>query len=134
MPQTTLFVNAVYAGPESEGREAVKFLEGISPVLRKNYTEVPWNQLTQNAFFLKGDEAILNCAATYGERSVFGAVINQVDVDASVQMTEQFNYLVTKYPQMRGSDNSMYFCAKQAVEAVPEDSAAYAWRGALGHQ
>ena len=134
MPQTTLFVNAVYAGPESEGREAVKFLEGIDPVLRKNYTEVPWNQLTQNAFFLDGDESILNCAATYGERSVFGAVINQVDVDASVQMTEQFNYLVTKYPQMRGSDNSMYFCARQAVEAVPEDSDAYAWRGALGHQ
>ena len=49
-------------------------------------------------------------------------------------MTEQFNYMVTKYPQMRASDNSMYFCATQAVKAVPDHATAYAWRGALGHQ
>ena len=134
LSQTTLFVNAVYAGPESEGRKAVQFLQDIGPALRQNYTMVPWNELTQNAFFVLGNEAILSCDQSYGKRSVFGAAFNEIDVEAQVKMTDQFNYMVTKYPQMRASDNSMYFCATQAVKAVPDDATAYGWRKALGHQ
>ena len=132
--QTVLRVNAVYAGPENEGREAVQFLDKVGPTLRKNFTEVPWNQLTTNAFFVNGSTAILDCDQSYGKRAVFGAAINQVDVESSVKMTEMFNYMNIRYPQMRGSDNGMYFCATQAAAAVPEDSTAYAWRKAIGHQ
>ena len=130
----TLYANAVYAGPESEGRKAVQFLQEVGPVLRQNFSVVPWDELTQNSFFLLGNEDILSCDQTYGRRSVFGAAFNEVDVEAQVKMTEQFNYMVTKYPQMRESDNSMYFCATQAVTAVPENTTAYPWRRALGHQ
>ena len=124
----------MYAGPESEGRKAIQFLQELGPVLRQNFSVVPWNELTQTGFFLLGNEAILNCEQTFGKRSVTTAAFNKVDVKAQVKMTEQFNYLVTKYPQMRRSDNSMYFCATQAVRAVPENATAYPWRQALGHQ
>ena len=134
MSQTTLYANAVYAGPESEGRKAVQFLQGVGPVLRQNFSEVPWNELTQNAFFELGNEEILSCDQNYGRRAVFGAAFNEVDVEAQVKMTEQFNYMVTKYPQTRASDNSMYFCATNAVTAVPDNATAYPWRQALGHQ
>ncbi|KAI1502202.1 hypothetical protein F5X99DRAFT_427578 [Biscogniauxia marginata] len=130
---TTLAVNAVYAGPESDGREAVQFLQKLGPVLRQNSTEVPWNELTQNTFFLDGNEAIETCGLSYGRRSTMGALFNKIEVEAHVSMTEQFNYMVTKYPQMRSSDNGMYFCGTQAVRAVPRNATAYPWRQALGH-
>ena len=124
----------MYAGPESEGRTAVQFLEEVGPVLRKNFSVVPWNELTQNAFFELGNEEVLTCDQSLGRRSVFGAAFNEVDVEAHVKMTDLFNYMVTKYPQTTASDNSMYFCATQAVRAVPDNATAYPWRQALGHQ
>jgi hypothetical protein len=132
--QTTMYVNAVYAGPESEGREAVRFLQGLGPVLRQNFSAVPWNELYQTSFFLDGDDSILSCAKPFGYRSTMGAAFNEVNVESQVKMTELFNYMVAKYPFMRESDNSMYFCASQAVRAVPDYTTAYPWRQAVGHQ
>jgi hypothetical protein len=42
--------NAVYAGPEREGRKAVQFLVDQKPLVQ-NITSVPWNRLIQSAAF-----------------------------------------------------------------------------------
>ncbi|KAI1412820.1 hypothetical protein F5Y13DRAFT_199678 [Hypoxylon sp. FL1857] len=130
---TTMKVNAVYAGPQIEGRNAIRFLEHI-PALRRNFTDVPWNKLTTSAFFVNGDASVETCGVNSGQRSSMGAAFNELTVEAHVSMSEQFDYMVTTYPQMRQSDNSMYFCATQAVRALPNDAIAYPWRQALGHQ
>lgn len=132
--QTTLKANAVYAGPERDGRRATRFLRRVGPVLRKNITDVPWNELSLTAFFDNGDETSETCGVNAGARASMGAAFNELTVDAHVSMTEQFNYLLTRYPQMRDSDNSMYFCATQAVRALPNDATSYPWRQAIGHQ
>ena len=93
---------------------------------------VPWNRYDENAYFLNDTDA--SCNLSFGRRATFGAAFNEIDVKAHVKMTSQFNEMVTKYPQTRGSDNSMYFCGTQAVTAVPDNATAYAWRSALGHQ
>ncbi|KAF3055926.1 6-hydroxy-D-nicotine oxidase [Daldinia childiae] len=130
---TTMKVNAAYAGPQSDGRKAIRFFSDI-PALRQNFTDVPWNQLLDSAFFVNGDQSAETCGVDYGSRSSSGAAFNELTVEAHVRMTELFNYMVTKYPQMRGSDNSMYLCATQAVRALSNDATAYPWRQALGHQ
>lgn len=127
-------VNAAYAGLEDEGRKAVAFLQEIGPIIKQNLTMVPWNRYNENAAFLNDTDATASCSLSYGKRAVFGAAFNEIDVKAHVQMTSQFNEMVTKYPQTRGSDNAMYFCATQAVTAVPDNATAYPWRSALGHQ
>lgn len=127
-------MNAVYAGPEDEGREAVQFIEALGTQIRQNYTQIPWNTVTENGFFLNGSLAVDTCHSSQGRRDPLGIAVNQIDVDASVEMTEQFNYLVTTYPQMSASDNSAYFCAKQGVVARPDNATAYPWRHAVGHQ
>ncbi|KAI5853645.1 hypothetical protein GGS23DRAFT_601730 [Durotheca rogersii] len=129
----TLKVNAAYAGPESEGRVAVQFLDNIGPTLRRNYTTVPWDQLLSYTLFSGGDESVLECRVSSGKREVLSAAFNEVDVDAHVSMTEQFNDMVTRYPQMRASDNGLYFCATQVVRRYPKKSTAYPWRQAIGH-
>lgn len=131
---TTLFVNAAYAGLEDEGRQAVAFLQKIGPILKQNLTMVPWNRYNENAFFGNNTGALTSCDLSFGRRMVLGAAFNEIDVEAHVNMTSQFNEMVTKYPQTRGSDNSMYFCGTQAVTAVPDNATAYGWRSALGHQ
>ncbi|KAI0877508.1 hypothetical protein GGS24DRAFT_487881 [Hypoxylon argillaceum] len=131
---TTLQVNAVYAGPEEEGRAAVQFLQDIGTDIRRNYSQVAWNTVPENAFFLAGNTLLDVCGGTYGRRVVRGVAFNHLDVDAHVKMSEQLNYLVTKYPQMSTSDNGMYFCATQAVQAQSKDASAYPWRQAIGHQ
>lgn len=112
----------------------MQFLQRLGPTLRQNFTSVPWNELAQTAFFANGSQGILNCKASAGPRSTMGAAFNVLDVNAHVQMTELFNEMVTRYPQTRLSDNSMYFCANQGVQAVPDNTTAYRWRHALGHQ
>lgn len=127
-------VNAVYAGIENEGREAVQFLEDLGTQIQQNYTQIPWNTVAENSFFLAGNPLIDVCHNNYGRRVVRGVALNQIDVDSSVNMSEQLNYLVTKYPQMSTSDNAMYFCATQAVTSKSQDAIAYPWRQAIGHQ
>jgi hypothetical protein len=124
----------VYAGPYGEGVQAIEFLNSVSPLLQKNFTEIPWNQIYQNAFFLDNNPLILECGGSFGQRKPLAAAFNVVNVDAHVKMTEQFDDMVTTYPQMRDSDNSMYFCATQAVRARPDNATAYPWRQAVGHQ
>ncbi|KAL2167886.1 hypothetical protein VTG60DRAFT_673 [Thermothelomyces hinnuleus] len=134
--ETSLYVNAVYAGPESEGRKAIEFLSNIGTSLRQNLSEVPWNKLTQTAFFSQfglGDAAI-ECKFSPGYRKPMDVAFNRVDVDAHVRTMNLFNELLTKYPFMRGSDMTMQFCAPQGTSAFPDDYTAYPWRRVLGQQ
>jgi hypothetical protein len=124
----------VYAGPESEGRKAVQFLQELGPVLSQNSSVVPWNELYQTAFFQNGSDAILSCELPPAYRYPMAVAFNEVDVESQVKMTNLFNHMLIKYPFMRGSDNTMAFCATQAVRAVPDFTTAYPWRQALGHQ
>ncbi|KAK4214353.1 hypothetical protein QBC37DRAFT_421456 [Rhypophila decipiens] len=129
---TTLRINAVYAGPEAEGRKAVAFLQRI-PLIRQNLTQIPWNTIPENSFFSLGNQRINTCGINAGKRVVRGVAFNKIDVNTHVKMTHQLDYMVNTYPQMRASSNAMYFCATQAVANKSKDETAYPWRQAIGH-
>ncbi|KAL9112786.1 MAG: hypothetical protein Q9227_003089 [Pyrenula ochraceoflavens] len=133
---TSLYVNAVYAGPENEGRKAIDFLSEIGSPIRQSQSVVPWRELTQTAFFQEFGlgEASLTCGITEGIRKAFGAAYNTVNVDSQVQAHELFNEMVTRFPGTRASDMSLQFCAQQGTNAFSDDSTAYSWRKALGQQ
>ncbi|KAI0134358.1 hypothetical protein BJ170DRAFT_591337 [Xylariales sp. AK1849] len=131
---TTLKVNAVYAGPENEGRRAVEFLADIGTDLRHNFTQVPWNRLNRNVNFLDNNPAVDVCNPSGVRGDTYGVAVNKIDVDAHVNITDQFDYMFTKYPEMKNSGNGGYFCANQAVVAREQNYTAYPWRLAVGHQ
>ncbi|KAL2194466.1 hypothetical protein P885DRAFT_71238 [Corynascus similis CBS 632.67] len=130
---TTLKVNAVYAGPEREGRRAVRFLRDI-PDLRHNFTQVPWNRLNRNVNFLNNNPAVDTCQPGGVRGDTYGVALNKIDVDANVRMSELFDYMLRTYPEMISSGNGGYFCANQAAIARPRDYTAYPWRHAVGYQ
>jgi hypothetical protein len=129
-----LKVNAVYAGPEDEGRRAVQFLADLGTELRHNFTQVPWNRLNRNVYFLNGNPAVDVCTPGGVRGDTYGVAFNRIDVEAHVNATEQFDYMLNKYPEMRSSGNGGYFCANQAVVVRGEHSTAYPWRRAVGYQ
>ncbi|KAJ5427185.1 FAD-binding domain-containing protein [Penicillium sp. CMV-2018d] len=104
---TTLSVNAVYAGPESEGRKAIQFLLDQNPILRENITMVPWNELIPATFF--GGGADPNCTLGTTRKSVLSAAFNVIDPKAQVRMTEMFKKMITRYPQTIGSGIALAF-------------------------
>lgn len=134
--QSSLYVNAVYAGPESEGKDAIEFLSRIPKPIRRSQSIVPWREVTQTAFFHEFGlgEASLACGISEGVRKAFGAAYNTVDVDSQVKAHDLFDELVTKYPGFRASDMSMQFCSQQGTSALSDDATAYSWRKALGQQ
>ncbi|SPQ20693.1 9abd6c18-e524-4ffb-8b72-b16b846583ac [Thermothielavioides terrestris] len=131
---TTLKVNAVYAGPEDEGRRAVEFLADLGTDLRHNFTQVPWNRLNRNVDFLNNNPLVDVCNPGGIRGDTYGVAVNTIDVDAHVSVSEQFDDMMAKYPEMRSSGNGGYFCANQAVVARPKHHTAYPWRQAVGYQ
>ncbi|KAG9511558.1 hypothetical protein KCV07_g10092, partial [Aureobasidium melanogenum] len=127
---TTLLVNAVFAGPEEEGLAAIKFLLDQGPILQRNISVVPWNNLIQTSFFGTGGGG---CDKGAIRRSVSTAAFNQIDPAAHVRLVQLFDEMITKYPQTSTSSIAIYFPATQAARAVPGNSTAYSWRQALGH-
>jgi hypothetical protein len=127
-------VNAVYAGPEDEGRRAVDFLADIGTDLRHNFSQVPWNELNRNVNFLQDNHAVDVCNPGGVRGDTYGVALNEIDVDAHVAISEQFNYMLTTYPEMKSSGNGGYFCANQAVVAREQDYTSYPWRSAVGFQ
>ncbi|KAJ6013601.1 FAD-binding domain-containing protein [Penicillium herquei] len=128
---TTLVINAVYAGPESEGRKAIQFLLDQKPILKQNITMVPWNELIDATFF--GGGADPNCSLGSTRKSVSTAAFNVIDPQAQVNMTNKFKEMITRYPQTIGSGIALYLPATQAARAIPNNQTAYAWREVLGH-
>ena len=63
-----------------------------------------------------------------------GAAFKQIDPAAHVKASYLFNDMVSRYPQTRQSDNSMYLCSQRGVLAFGENSTAFPWRQAVGHQ
>lgn len=128
-------MNAVYAGPEDEGRQAVEFLASIGTDLRHNFTQVPWNELNRNVNFLNNNPAVDICQPGGVRGDTYGVTFNTLDVDAHVNISQQFDYMYATYPEMQSSGNGGYFCANQAVVANGLDApTAYPWRSAVGHQ
>lgn len=127
-------MNAVYAGSEDEGRRNVEFLTDIGTDLRRNFTQVPWNRLNRNVYFSGNNPAADLCSPGGVRGDTYGVALNTIDVDAHVRAAEQFDYMVTKYPEMSHSGGGGYFCANQAVVARAQDYTAYPWRQAVGHQ
>ncbi|KAF9641750.1 FAD-binding domain-containing protein [Lasiodiplodia theobromae] len=114
---TTMPVKAVYAGPESEGREAIEFLLQLGPILQQNITEVPWHQVIQSSFF-----GAALCQRYYQEVYLISCIQHHA------KLVEQFEEMITKYPQTIGSGLALYFPTTQAARAVPSNATAYAWR------
>lgn len=128
--ETVLAINAVYAGPEDEGRKAIAFLQNLSPIIQQNISYVPWNILINTTAFGTGAG---NTAKGTVRRSILGIAFNQIDPEAQVKMTAQFDEMITKFPQTSTSAVALYYPATQAVYAVPDNATSYAWRSALGH-
>ncbi|RAL09584.1 FAD-binding oxidoreductase [Aspergillus homomorphus CBS 101889] len=128
---TTLTINAVYAGPEREGRAAIQFLLDQGPILRQNITMVPWNQLIPATFFGAGADP--TCSLGGVRKSVLSSAFNVIDPKAQVAITEMFKEMVIRYPQTGDSGLALYFPATQAARAISSNETAYAWRDVLGH-
>ena len=124
-------INAVYAGPESEGRKAIQFLLNQGPILKQNITVVPWNQIIPTSFYGGGSG---NCVKGVTRKSISGTAFNVIDPKAFGKFTDGFNAMIAKYPQTIGSSIALYFPATQAVMAIPDDATAFPFRKALGHQ
>lgn len=127
-------MNAVYAGSEDEGRRNVGFIADIGTDIRRNFTQIPWNRLNRNVYFSGNNPAADLCGPGGVRGDTYGVALNTIDVDTHVSVAEQFDYMLTKYPEMSFSGGGGYFCANQGVVARAQDYTAYPWRQSVGYQ
>ncbi|MCJ1251587.1 hypothetical protein MMC30_008822 [Trapelia coarctata] len=127
--QTTITTNAVYAGPEAEGRKAVQFLIDQKPLLQ-NLTMVPWNRLIQSAAF--GATGPPLCVKGR-RRGQWGVGVNQIDPETYSKVAVLYQEMITKYPASINSVLDMQLLPTQGVLAVPQSSTSYPWRSLIAH-
>lgn len=125
-----LIANAVYAGPEDEGRKLVQFLIDQKPLVQ-NITMVPWNKLIDAALF--GGAGAAACEKGRYRKSLYSAGFKTIDPKAQVKMTQVLEQMNAKFPQTVGSGAAIYLPAIQAMKAVPKTATAYNRRDLLGH-
>lgn len=127
--KTTITTNAVYAGPQAEGRKAVQFLVDQKPLLY-NLTMVPWNMLIQSAAFgATGPPLCVKCK----RRSQWGVGVNQIDPETYSIVATLYEEMITKYPASRNSVFDMQLLPTQGVLAIPLSSTSYPWRSLIAH-
>lgn len=127
--QTIITTNAVYAGPESDGRAAVQFLYDQKPIV-SNVSMVPWNQLIETAGFgFTGPEI-----CERGNRHSQWAIgVEKIDADTYVKASEIFQDMITRYPSSSESSIDVQLLPTQGILAVPENKTAYPWRSLIAH-
>ncbi|GLI81488.1 hypothetical protein PoHVEF18_009869 [Penicillium ochrochloron] len=127
--ETIITANAVYAGPEAEGRAAVQFLLDQNPLV-SNITTVPWNNLLDTVGFGFTGPAI---CMRGNRRSQWVIGVNRLDPDAYTTASGIFQDMITRYPATLDSSIDVQLLPTQGIIAVPDNETAYPWRSLIAH-
>ena len=127
--QTIITTNAVYAGPEAEGRAAVQVFLDQNPLV-SNITSVPWNKLIDTVGFgFTGPEI-----CERGKRhSQWVIGVKKLDADTYTKASGVFQDMITRYPATRESSIDVQLLPTQGILAVPDNVTAYPWRSLIAH-
>jgi hypothetical protein len=126
-----IIVNAVYAGPQEEGKEYLRPLLDSTPI-RSNLTMVPWSNVNSASFF--GLEPPDAPCPTNSIHDVYGGAVKQFNISTFQTFYENLDQLLSSKPEeLSGTSYSIEFFPKQAVQAVPINSTAYPWRDITAH-
>jgi hypothetical protein len=129
--QSCIIVNAVYAGPQEEGKEYLRPLLDSTPI-RSNLTMVPWSNVNSASFF--GLEPPDAPCPTNSIHNVYGGAVKKFDISTFQTFYENLDQLLSSKPEeLSGTSYSIEFFSKQAVQAVPINSTAYPWRDITAH-
>lgn len=129
--QSCIIVNAVYAGPQEEGKECIRPLLDSTPI-RSNLTLVTWSKVNSASFF--GLETPDAPCPTNSIHNVYGGAVKQSDISTFQTFYENLDQLLSSKPEeLRGTSYSIKFYSKQAVQAIPIASSAYPWRYIAAH-
>lgn len=127
--QTIITTNAVYAGPEAQGRAAVQVFLDQNPLV-SNITDVPWNKLIDTVGFGFTGPAICKRGK---RRSQWVVGVEKIDVDTYTQAASIFQDMITRYPATVDSSIDVQLLPTQGILAVPDDETAYPWRKLIAH-
>ncbi|OCL02959.1 FAD-binding domain-containing protein [Glonium stellatum] len=122
-------INAVYAGPLSEGTALIQPILSANPI-RQNITMVPWGSYINATFWGAGQ---FGCPKRFNA-NVYGGSVKTYDIPTFQKFFSDWNGFLKANPAAQ--EQSVFFIETfptQAVRAVPDNTTAYPHRDITAH-
>ena len=119
--QTHILFNAVYYGPEAEGRKLIQPFIDNGPVVQ-NISTIPWSKVIDVSLFgLWGNRKCIKG----NHIDSYSVGIKTLDLQSAYDHFDNFTALYDQYPNARKSTWFIEGLATRAVQAEPKGSTAF---------